>query len=371
MDKEQLIKSIIAADQFKIPQKEKEAMLLPIFKEQLKGQVKNSEHLKSFYQKFNLNIDGLKTIEDIPPIPVNMFKKFELITCKKEDIIRTLHSSATTTGIPSKIFLDKTTSFRQTRSFISIIKNFIGKERKPLLIIDTEDVNKAKAATITARGAAIRAIANFSNKKEYILDLKNGDLEVNFQKLDNFCKQFRDEEILVYGFTYIIWSRFYKILKEQNMILDFPRVKILHSGGWKKLIEQKVDKKTFNFEISKLFNTNPKNVIDYYGMVEQVGVVFVDCEEGWKHVPDFAELIIRNLYTMESNGPKKPGLIEVMSILPSSYPGQALLTEDLGEIIGIDDCPCGRKGKYFTFKSRVEKAELRGCGDTFAERRGD
>ena len=150
-----------------------------------------------------------------------------------------------------------------------------------------------------------------------------------------------------------------------------PKVKILHSGGGKKLIQQKVDKKTFNTKISSLFNTNPQNIIDYYGMVEQVGVVFVDCEEGWKHVPDFADIIIRNFYTMEKNGLKDPGLIEIMSILPSSYPGQALLTEDVGEIIGIDDCPCGRKGKYFTFKSRVERVELRGCGDTFAERRGE
>lgn len=66
--------------------------------------------------------------------------------------------------------------------------------------------------------------------------------------------------------------------------------------------------------------------------------------------------------------PGREGLIECISILPSSYPGQALLTEDVGKILGIDDCECGRKGKYFTFVARAEKAEIRGCGDTFAER---
>jgi hypothetical protein len=60
-------------------------------------------------------------------------------------------------------------------------------------------------------------------------------------------------------------------------------------------------------------------------------------------------------------------MIEVMSILADSYYGQAILTEDLGHLVGIDDCPCGRKGKYFRFNSRVEKAEVRGCGDTFKE----
>jgi hypothetical protein len=63
------------------------------------------------------------------------------------------------------------------------------------------------------------------------------------------------------------------------------------------------------------------------------------------------------------------GMIEVLSALPSSYPGQALLTEDLGALTGVDDCPCGRKGKHFRFTSRIQRAVVRGCGDTFAQSR--
>ena len=50
-----------------------------------------------------------------------------------------------------------------------------------------------------------------------------------------------------------------------------------------------------------------------------------------------------------------------------SYPGNSILTEDLGTIHGIDDCECGRKGKYFTISGRIPKTELRGCSDTFAQ----
>ena len=103
-------------------------------------------------------------------------------------------------------------------------------------------------------------------------------------------------------------------------------------------------------------------------MVEQLGVVFIDCKHGNKHVPDFADIIIRDFYSMEEVPIGSEGLIECLSILPSSYPGQALLTEDVGKILGIDSCSCGRKGKYFAFVARAEKAEIRGCGDTFAER---
>ena len=40
-----------------------------------------------------------------------------------------------------------------------------------------------------------------------------------------------------------------------------------------------------------------------------------------------------------------------------SYPGHALLTEDLGTILGEDDCACGRKGKYFSISGRVQNAK--------------
>ena len=100
-------------------------------------------------------------------------------------------------------------------------------------------------------------------------------------------------------------------------------------------------------------------------------LIFLDCEEGFKHIPDFADVIIRDFYSMKENPVGKPGLIEILSLIPTSYPGQAIITEDVGVLAGIDDCPCGRKGKYFKFLSRVEKSETRGCGDTFAEKRGD
>jgi len=62
------------------------------------------------------------------------------------------------------------------------------------------------------------------------------------------------------------------------------------------------------------------------------------------------------------------GLVQVVSTLPKSYPGHVLLTEDEGELIGEDDCPCGRKGKYFKIHGRIKGAEIRGCSDTYERR---
>ena len=63
--------------------------------------------------------------------------------------------------------------------------------------------------------------------------------------------------------------------------------------------------------------------------------------------------------------PGEEGVLQVLSPLPRSYPGHSLLTEDLGVLLGEDDCPCGRKGKYFKVTGRVPRAEVRGCSDTY------
>jgi hypothetical protein len=362
-----VVEDFFSKEMFSMSQKEKESIQNKIFKVQLENQVKNSQFMLKFYKSFNFKIESFAKPKDIPPLPVQMFKKFDLRTCEEKDVTRILNSSATTTGIPSKIFVDKTTSFRQTKGLMAITKNFIGKERKPYLVLD-EDVNKEKSSILSARGAAIRGFANFAKNTTYIMDNVNNRLILNFDRLQEFCKANSDKEVLAFGFTYIIWTNLIEEAKKFNTKVKLPNLKLLHGGGWKKLKDKAISKEKFRNEVAEFFGTHPNNIIDYYGMVEQLGVVFIDCEYGYKHVPDFAEVVIRDFYSMDEVKTGEDGLLECMSLLPTSYPGQALLTEDIGKIVGIDDCRCGRKGKYFVFVSRAEKAEIRGCGDTFAEK---
>ena len=366
METSELIDEIVLGEQFDIYQENKEKLLLNIILQQLEHN-KSNLNIKAMYDKLGIDTSNIKTLEQVPYIPVNMFKYFDLMICKQDLVVRVLRSSATTTGIPSKIYLDKRTAIRQTQGLISTLTSFLGGKRRPMLIVDCADSNK-RGDSITARGAAIRGISTFGSKIFYVMDNEKGELKLNIGRLLEFERMYEGEEILVYGFTYILWSKFLKQLKLEGIELNLPKLKMLHSGGWKKLISEKVEKEVFSETAAQIFNTNATNIIDFYGMVEQVGVVFIDCQYGHKHVPDFAEIIIRNVQTLEEVKFGESGLIEVMSILGSSYPSQAILTEDIGEYIGVDDCPCGRHGKYFKFKSRVDKAETRGCGDTFAER---
>jgi len=363
------VESLVSGEQFRLLQPQKERLLLSLLKQQVIRSIETSQYMKHFYEAYGSRPENIQHTADITPLPVTMFKNFKLQTCPDEEVVRILKSSGTTTGVPSMIPIDKTTAMRQTRALVSILKSYLGTSRRPFLVMDTASINDPDAGTITARGAAVRGIANFARKTVYVMDDVGGELVPNLDRLRNFVEEYKGQEILAFGFTYIIWTRFLSALKEAKMKLDLPNIKILHSGGWKKLTAQAVTKDAFNRDVAEAFGTDPSNVIDFYGMVEQLGVLFLDCPAGNKHAPDFADVIIRDFYTMDEAPNGTPGLIEVLSTLATSYPSQAVLTEDVGEIRGVDDCPCGRKGKYFVFRARAERAEIRGCGDTFAESR--
>ena len=100
-------------------------------------------------------------------------------------------------------------------------------------------------------------------------------------------------------------------------------------------------------------------------MVEQTGSIFLECEKCECFVTSvFSDIIIRDSdLSVCKNG--KEGIVQLLSLLPSSYPGHSILTDDIGVIKGEDNCKCKKLGKYFQIKKRVEKSDLRGCSDTF------
>ena len=63
----------------------------------------------------------------------------------------------------------------------------------------------------------------------------------------------------------------------------------------------------------------------------------------------------------------QPGLLQVISVLPQSYPGHSLLTEDLGAWDGVDDADAGMAGRFFHVTGRAPRSEIRGCSDTYVQ----
>ena len=313
------------------------------------------DHILQAYQPGYLPGDSYA-----PMIPVSLFKMHELRSIPQEDIFKTMKSSGTTGQQPSVIVLDAETARLQTRALTKIMTSFLGQKRLPMLIFDNPGTVKDRR-TFSARGAGILGMMTFGRRHAFAL--KDGTMELDWDVIEQFAEEFGDQPILAFGFTFMVWRYFIQAMEKSGRTLPFRDAVLIHSGGWKKLEDERVSNETFRAEAGKLGGF--ARVHNFYGMVEQTGSVFMECEQGFLHSPIFADVIVRDPLDWTVCDFGTDGVIQVLSVLPRSYPGHSLLTEDRGVVHGEDTCACGRMGKFFSVLGRVPKAEVRGCSDTF------
>ena len=346
---------------FSLNIKDKEKFLTSFLNQLSKFHYDNCAYYTKMIDSSNYDLNKIEHFSKLPFLPVRLFKLFDLKSVKKENIIKTMTSSGTSGQAVSKIYLDKVTSSNQTKVLAKIVASFTGNKRTPMLIIDSESVVKDRKL-FTARGAGILGFSMFGTNRMYALNEK---MELKINSINEFLKENKGKRIFIFGFTYIIYKHFYKELVRLNIKLDLSNSVMIHGGGWKKLINESVDSKTFRKNLKTV--SGIQSVHDYYGMVEQTGSIFMECKMGYLHASIFSDIIIRRPHDFSVANIGEAGIIQLLSILPSSYPGHSLLTEDEGVLLGEDDCSCGKLGKYFKIIGRLKNAEIRGCSDTYEE----
>lgn len=354
-----IIDEILNMPPYSLNKEEKEKVYKKALKELTKHHYESCPEFKNLICNFSFNIEAEHLINEYPFLPVRLFKEYELCSVSKDDIVKTMTSSGTTGQKVSKIYLDKVTSASQTKALVKITTDFLGKKRLPMLIIDSKSVIKDRRL-FSARGSGILGFSMLGYDITYALDEK---MTLDYDTVEAFLEKYKGENIFLFGFTFIIWEHLYKVLKNRDRKLDLSKGILIHGGGFKKLIEEAVDNNTYKTELAKVCGI--QKICNYYGMVEQTGSIFMECECGRLHASNFSDVIIRNPNDFSICQKGERGLIELISLLPKSYPGHCILSEDIGELTGEDDCPCGRYGKTFKIHGRIEKAEVRGCSDTY------
>lgn len=334
---------------YDLPQREKAQWLL----EQLHAL--NHHHMKNC-DGYGRIVDGFFGRESLtspdyaglPFITVPLFKMQSLTSVSEEEVFKTLSSSGTS-GVVSRVALDRATAKRQMQALTAIMKHWLGAGRRPMLIIDSQSELQDRNQ-LNARVTATMGFSLFGATHRYALD-------ADFS-LEEFLQSNKGKPLFIFGFTFMVWQWLKKLERRYDLSSAF----LLHGGGWKKLQDQAVTTKEFNRVVGEKLGIAA--VHNYYGMVEQVGSIFVACEKGYLHPPVFADVLVRDPRTLEVLPDGKAGGVQLLSAIPTSYPGHSLLSEDEGVVHGADDCGCGRKGKYFSIIGRLKRAELRGCSDT-------
>jgi hypothetical protein len=351
-----MFEALISRAPYSLPQAEKERVLLQALNELT---LYHQEHCPPYARILDAMWGSryeAGRVDEVPYLPVAVFKQLKLISTSAPSTV--LRSSGTTGQQQSQIFVDAETSARQSRALVDTLKPVLGDKRLPFLIIDTKQVI-SDITMLTARGAGVLGLLKFGAKATFALD---EHLDVNKDSVRAFLTANGASRFLIFGFTFLVWSKLVASFKDG--VLDLSNAILIHSGGWKKLETEKVSNQEFRAALARKFGLT--QVYNFYGMVEQIGSIFLEGADGNLYPANFADVIIRDERTWEPLGPGQVGILQVVSALPRSYPGHSVLTDDRAEIVTVDAGVGGRMGKAIRVYGRLPKAELRGCSDVIA-----
>lgn len=307
--------------------------------------------LESLLRRSVSSQDGLASI---PFIPARLFKSHRFRSAPDEDIIYEIHSSGTSTAQPSRAGLDRGSALRQERALSRILSKIIDL-RAPMLLISRAESGRDFGVHV-ASAAAIRGVSRYSRDRSHFILSGGANAKEAFQK---FLEKARDGGGCIFGFTPDVWD-FAQTLPS-SLFASVEKITVLHGGGWKRLENRKVSRSEFRQACQA--NLGASAVYDYYGMAEQVGSIFLECSAGWFHPSIFSDVLIRDARSLLPKQGGEPGVLQVFSVLPTSYIGNSILTDDTGRLVHPSDCPCGQESPSFEVLGRLPRSEIRGCGN--------
>ena len=295
-------------------------------------------------------------LEDLPWLPVRAFKENILKSIPDNQVFKTMLSSGTQ-GIQSKILLDKGNAKAQQLKLIETFVNVFGGDRCPMLVIDTESTIKDRNY-FSARAAAIHGFSIFSRDREFALNI---DMKLDIKRVESFLERHSGQKIFIFGFTFVVFEHLIRQLERSGRNLNLTNAFLLHGGGWKKIEAKKISNRDFKSRIFDVIRCS--RIHNYYGMIEQTGAIYIECEYGNMHAPNGSNFLIRSSRDFVTAEEGESGLIQIFSDIQTSYPGHSLLSEDIGISFPFSTCSCGSQGQILNVLGRAERSEVRGCSD--------
>ena len=279
-----------------------------------------------------------------------------------------ISSSGSSGKNKSSIAIDEATSSLQKKCLSKILKSTIGQQRRIFFIADAEPKENFGQMLISARYAGMSGYLLASKETNYLFKLNNkNQLEVNHDTVKKLNSIIEKQPIVIIGYTYIIYDHLIrnKEIKLQNSLCN-KNTKLVHFGGWKKLHNNKITKQEFNNQAITKFKIDANNIMDIYGFSEQLGSIYVSNGNGGCKVSNYSHILIRDPKTLKVVEDGQVGFMQFLSILPLSYPGISILNDDIGY---ISKRTFEKNVEKIEFKvhSRLDKLELRGCGDTLPD----
>ncbi|MBS1573326.1 MAG: acyl transferase [Bacteroidetes bacterium] len=293
------------------------------------------------YQKFvdYLQIDPLFVyhLEDIPFLPIEMFKKHKILSSEVQSENYFQSSGTTEITNKSRHFLSDFNLYEESIS--KSFTQFIGDPKEFIFLGLLPNYSENPHSSLIYM---VDFLMKKSNK------IENGYFLYNHSELYNLLKRLNIEnkKIILFGVSFALLD-FIDFCKENQLSSQFPNLTILETGGMKGRKKEMTKDELLNI-LKNEFGT--EKIFSEYSMTELLSQAY-SLGENQYLCPNWMRILIRNLddpFSYVQNG--KSGAINIID-LANRFSCSFIATQDLGKI---------ENGK-FQVLGRVDYSDIRGC----------
>jgi phenylacetate-coenzyme A ligase PaaK-like adenylate-forming protein len=314
---------------FKIKtEKEFENLALQIFN----FQFKNNTVYRSFCDLLNKHPSDVKTINDIPFLPIQFFKTHKILS-STEPIQTTFTSSGTTGNITSKHYVTHLETYSQ--SFTNGFQQFYGNMEDYVILALLPSYLEREGSSLIYMVNTMISMSKHKESGFYLNNLK--ELKDTLIKLDS-----EDKKVLLIGVSFALLDlvEYYQFQLKNTIIMETGGMK----GRRKELIREELHK-----QLKDSFGV--ENIHSEYGMTELLSQAYSK-GNGVFNCPNWMKILTRDTEdALSINSFEKAGginIIDLANINSCSF----IATQDLGRV---------NKNGSFEIVGRFDNSDIRGC----------
>ena len=319
---------------------------------------------RAIAQKLRFSPEQLRTIEDLPKIPVlpTLFYKRRALFSMPRSRMAMYVTSSGTSGKFSQIGFDWGCVLVEVPMVLHLgWRHGLISPKPAHCVILGYKPHKSNQTGVTR---TMYGLTYFSPpiSRTYALHYADGeyvpDLDGIARALDRLGRSFFPTRIV--GFPSYLWFGL-KRMEELGLRVTLPRgSKILLAGGWKQHYSQQVEKPVLYDLAQRILGIPESQIHEFFGAVEHP-IFYNACRRHHFHIPIYSRVIIRDVNTLEPLPMGRVGLVNLISPLMNATPTTSVMTDDLGYLTPGEDCGCGISSPYLTILGRVGLSDIQTC----------
>ena len=301
-------------------------------------QYKNIEVYRKFVDFLNINVEEINSIEKIPFLPIEMFKKHKILD-KNISTDLFFQSSGTTQMNLSKHFIANEDFYQESiyRSF----EQFIGKPEDFIFLgLLPSYLEKQNSSLIYM----VDYLMKKSDKPE------NGYFLYNHQELYDLLQQLNDKKVILFGVSFALLD-FLDYCELNSKTFKFSSsITVIETGGMKGRKEEMTKDELLKI-LQKGFKT--EKIYSEYSMTELLSQAY-SLGNNIYECPKWMRILIRNAedpFNYEKVG--KTGAINIID-LANIHSCSFIATQDLGKLLPENK-------DSFQVLGRIDHSDIRGC----------